>query len=235
MGTVAAAMTLLTPKAKPTPYAKRWWTIDLTQLRRTYTYWRNQARSLRRRGYVGSDIEERANKAAKEYHYRIRQRKDQHWEEFLEDKTNIWQAAKYSAPSSDSLFAKIPPLNKEDGTRTRDWAEQAEVMLTTFFPPLPEEIEDEGARSERSSIVMPQLTLEEVEQKVFAAKPGKAPGDDGLPAVVWKEVWPVVSEHILGLFQTSLDKGELSFQWRRAKIIRLRKPNKEDYSVAKAW
>jgi hypothetical protein len=28
----------LTPKARPSPYAKRWWTKDLTQLRRVYTY-----------------------------------------------------------------------------------------------------------------------------------------------------------------------------------------------------
>lgn len=28
----------LTPKARPSPYAKRWWTSDLTQLRRIYTY-----------------------------------------------------------------------------------------------------------------------------------------------------------------------------------------------------
>lgn len=91
---MASAVTSLTPKAKPTPYAKRWWTIDLTQLRRTNTYWRNQARALRRRGCADSGIEERASRAAKEYHDRIRQRKKQYWEEFLEENTNIWQAAK---------------------------------------------------------------------------------------------------------------------------------------------
>ena len=82
---------------------------------------------------------------------------------------------------------------------------------------------------------MPPLTIEEVERRIFAAKSWKAPGDDGLPAIVWKQVWPVVKDRVLLLFQTSLDEGELPTQWRNAKIIPLKKPNKGDYMVAKAW
>jgi hypothetical protein len=38
MSVVLEAVHTLTPKAKPSPYAKRWWTTDLTQLRQIYTY-----------------------------------------------------------------------------------------------------------------------------------------------------------------------------------------------------
>ncbi|KAM4055630.1 reverse transcriptase (RNA-dependent DNA polymerase) [Hirsutella rhossiliensis] len=134
----------------PPPYAKRWWTKDLTQLRRTYTYWRNQARAQRRAGQSRPDLEQRAKEAAKE--------------------SNIWRAA-----------------NK---------GEQAEELLSTFFPPLPTRIEPE-----------------EIEEKVMAAKPWKAPGEDGLPAIVWKKLWHVVKH----------------------RIIPLRKPDKGDYTLAKAW
>jgi hypothetical protein len=44
----------------------------------------------------------------------------------------------------------------------------------------------------------------------------------------------VVKDRVLLLFQTSLDKGELPTQWRKAKIIPLKKPNKGDYTIAKA-
>ena len=77
--------------------------------------------------------------------------------------------------------------------------------------------------------------MEEVEPKVLAAKSWKAPGDDGLPAIVWKQIWPAVKERVLSLFQASLDGGELPTQWRNAKIIPLKKTGKGDYTIGKAW
>ena len=53
--------------------------------------------------------------------------------------------------------------------------------------------------------------------------------------ITWKETWPTVKHYVLALFQASLEEGVLPYQWRRAKIIPLKKPGKEDYTVAKAW
>jgi hypothetical protein len=39
-----------TPEAKPLPYAKRWWTLELTNLRRDYNQKRNQWTASKRRG-----------------------------------------------------------------------------------------------------------------------------------------------------------------------------------------
>ena len=72
MSAVLEAVHALTPKAKPSPYAKRWWTTDLTQLRCIYTYWRNRARAERRAGQATADLEETAKGAAKQYHDAIR-------------------------------------------------------------------------------------------------------------------------------------------------------------------
>lgn len=235
MSTVCEAVEALTPTAKPSRYAKRWWTTDLTQLRQIHTFWRSRARAERRAGHNAPELEERARAAAKQYHDAIRQQKKNHWQEFLADDTNIWKAAKYLDANRGTSFDKIPQLTRADGSRTEDSREQAEELLATFFPPLPDRIEDEGERPQRPPVSFPEITLDEVERQLSAAKSWKAPGEDGLPVAVWKQIWPVVKDRVLALFRASIDEGELPQQWRHAKIIPLKKPNKNDYGIAKAW
>ncbi|KAG7145205.1 RNA-directed DNA polymerase mobile element jockey like protein [Verticillium longisporum] len=235
MDTVLEAVHELTPKAKPSHYAKRWWTTELTQLRRIYTYWRNRARSARRGGQAQPELERLAKEASKQYHDDIRRRKKAHWDDFLADNTNIWKAAKYLDTEGGGSFDKVPQLARADGTRTTNGTEQAEELLATFFPPLPGEIAEEGPRPQRSPIDMPEITLGEIEAQLFGMKPWKAPGADGLPLIAWRQVWPVVRHRVLKLFRKTVEEGALPNQWRHAKIVPLKKPGKGDYTIAKAW
>jgi hypothetical protein len=43
---------------------------------------------------------------------------------------------------------------------------------------------------------MPAISLE-VERQLFAEKSWRAPGEDGLPAIVWKMTWPTVKLRVL--------------------------------------
>jgi hypothetical protein len=228
MQVVLEAVNTLTPKAKPSLYAKRWWTQDLTKLRQVYTYWRNRARAQRRGREALPALEQQARAAAKEYHVAIHKQQRLHWDEFLAENTNIWKATRYLKPEESPGWSRIPPLQKADGSLTTSNSEQAEQLLATFFPALPENIEDEGDRPQRQSVPMPELTLEEIECCLMKTKPWKAAGEDGLPAGVWRQVWPAVKESVRHLFQTSLDTGTLPQQWKIAKIIPLKKPNKGD-------
>ncbi|KMK56426.1 reverse transcriptase [Aspergillus fumigatus Z5] len=235
MSAVSEAVHSLTPKSKPSPHAKRWWTANLTQLRQIHTYWRNHARSKQRAGRKAPYLETMAQGAAKQYHNAIQQQKKKHWNQFLADNDNIWKAAKYLKSGEDAAFGKIPQLLRADGTTTTNHKEQAEELLAKFFPPLPDNISNEGIRPQRAPVEMPAITIEEIERQLIAANSWKAPGEDGLPAIVWKMTWPTVKDRVLDLFQASLEEGALPRQWRHAKIIPLKKPNKENYTIAKAW
>ncbi|XP_044720027.1 endonuclease-reverse transcriptase domain-containing protein [Hirsutella rhossiliensis] len=169
----------LTPRAQPPPYAKRW--------------------AQRRAGQSRPDLEQRAKEAAKEYHDNLRRQKKAHWDDFVTDESNIWKAVKYVKSGTEMTDDKVPPLKRADGSITEGKGEQAEELLSTFFPPLPTRIEPEGERPQREEIAMPDLTLQEIEDKVMAAKPWKAPGEDGLPAMVWKKLWHVVKVRIIPL------------------------------------
>jgi hypothetical protein len=50
-------------------------------------------------------------------------------------------------------------------------SEQAEQLLATFFPALPENVEDEGDRPQRQPVPMPELTVEEIECCLMKTKP----------------------------------------------------------------
>ncbi|KAH3938737.1 hypothetical protein HBH98_241500 [Parastagonospora nodorum] len=208
---VLEAVHALTTRARPSPYAKRWWTQDLTQLRRVYTHWRNRARAARHSGAARPDLEETAKGASKQYHDVIRQQKRKHWDDFLADNVNIWNAAKYLKTGNEA-FGTVPALRRTDETATTNHGEQAEELLCTFFPPLLSHIDDEGHRPQRVPIEMLTITLEEVERQRHAANIWNAPGNDGLPVIVWKQVWPVFNDHVLALFRQSLEEGLLPSQ-----------------------
>ena len=103
----------------------------------------------------------------------------------------------------------MPPLVKQDGSVTEGDNEVASEFLDGFYLPLPQSIAEEPASTTVTPIEDPDLTIEEVQRKVFSAKPWKAPGRDGLPAMVWKQVWLVVKEAMLDLFNSSLDNAIL--------------------------
>jgi hypothetical protein len=84
--------------------------------------------------------------------------------------TNIRQAAKYLDPNGSSVFDKILPLTRRNRSTTKDKAEQAEELLSVFFPPLPPRIEDKGPRPQQTAVSLPPRTMEEVEQRIFIAK-----------------------------------------------------------------
>jgi hypothetical protein len=150
-----------------------------------------------------------ARRAAKQYHNAIRQQKKKHWQEFLADNDNIWKATKYLKQGEDTAFRKVPQIVRADRTSTTNHKEQAEELIATFFPPLPDNIDDEGSQPQRAPVEMPAITVEEIKQQLFTAKSWKAPGEDSLPAIVWKITWPTVKHRVLNLFQASLEEGTL--------------------------
>lgn len=54
---------------------------------------------------------------------------------------------------------------------TTNNSEQAEQLLATFFPLLPDSIEDEGDRPQRQPVPIPELTVEEIERCLMKTKP----------------------------------------------------------------
>jgi hypothetical protein len=63
----------------------------------------------------------------------------------------------------------VPPLKRRDRPVTEGKEEQARELLATFFPPLPENIDDELAQEQHPPLDFVQLTMQEIEARVFEA------------------------------------------------------------------
>ena len=224
------------PKAKPSAYGKRWWTPDLTALRRNYTWTRNLARSRRRQGHRDVNLEVATKTARHDFHHAIKKQKNQHWTEFLDDAKNIWKATKYLDPTKGSSFGRIASIRSQNGELTQDKPDMAKELLASFFPPPPEpERVHQNTRDNAEQFWMKSLSVDEIGQALAAASPDRAAGRDGLTIRVWREVWPVLQQQICQLFSTSLRQGKLPRQWKIAKIIPLRKGGKDDYTLPKNY
>lgn len=226
VGEVERVLHRITPKPKPSPYCKRWWTQELTEVRDEYNRARNQCERARRYGYPRKELEDIAKELRQRYHTKIREQKKKHWKEFVENAENIWKAARY-LDTSERGGTVVPALRTSEKTVEQD-AEKAGLLLSSFFPRLPEIQLEEGSEGEQPRIPMSdRLSLEEVRNAVMRAKPWKAPGQDGLPIGVWQKVWPVVGERVVHIFEASIQLSYVPAVWKIAKIITLPKAYKD--------
>ena len=88
---------------------------------------------IRRIGARDRKLEVLIKEASKQYYNAIQKQKKDHWDDFLADDANIWQATKYLSSNQGSSFDKVSLLERADNTTTRDRLKQTEKLLTTFF------------------------------------------------------------------------------------------------------
>jgi hypothetical protein len=229
---VSRALAQTCPTIQPSPYCKRWWTPELTQLRNEYTRTRNLCTRMREYGDKRPDLEDEARKRRQKYHTAIRDRKRQHWKEFLQNVNNIWTATRYMVGKCGT--AVIPTLQSGDEVVEDDKA-KAELLLSTFFPPtptIPEQTLTEPGRHE--PLPFYTITRAEVKAAIMKTNPWKAPGQDDLPAAVRQNTRPVTGDVIVQIFEASIQLGYVPRTWKSARIVVLRKPGKSP-SLPKAY
>jgi hypothetical protein len=208
----------------------------LTSLRKEYTMARNLARARRRQGRRNDNLEIAAKIARHDSNHAIKKRKKEHWTEFLGEPTNIWKAAQYLDSDKRSRFGRNTSIKGKGEEVIQDKARIAKELLHSFFPepPIPQRPErTRDAVADR--IFDKKLTIDETKKALFSASPNKAAASDGLTIRVWREVWPALQQQFYTLFATSLRQGKLPLQWKVAKIVPLKKGNKDDYTLPKNY
>ncbi|CEL11943.1 Putative Reverse transcriptase [Aspergillus calidoustus] len=156
-----------------------------------------------------------------------------HWKEFLDkaQEGDLWRAATYMRPRDP--HTSIPALRVGSREVTKNEA-KAKAFLEAFFPKMADPEEDDTTPPPEE-IPWHPITELEIHGSLKSAKGTTAPGEDGIITLVWKHLWPYLRTIITTIFAKSVELSHYPDQWKRARIIVLRKPGKPDYAVPGAY
>ena len=228
------------PTTTLTPMSKRWWTKELTTLRREAKRLGRQAYKFRDKPFHYSHaIYEDADKL---YHRTLKSTKLNHWRDWLEkaEDPDIWTVQKMlAAPASDGGSSKIPTLKyNTNGTEllAKTNEEKGRILAKTFFPPKPHpEPPTTNANYPPQCGKAQQITREIITRQLHKLKPYKAPGPDGIPNIVLTKCADILVDRLYHIYSAIYNKCLYHQPWKEFNTIVLWKPGKPSYEVPKAY
>jgi hypothetical protein len=173
----------------------------------------------------------------------IRAAKQRSFEEVLEKASSdggksTWPLAKWAKSKSllPPALPSIPTLTAPTSPATTPEA-KCEALKAPFFSPIPaadlSDIPSFAYPPEKVSSAT--ITVEEIASALSKAKPHKAPGHDGIPAFILKQLGRPLLEYLQALFQAWFAFSYHPSHFRCSSTVAIRKPGKEDYSVPATW
>ncbi|KAL5640019.1 hypothetical protein ACGC1H_007352 [Rhizoctonia solani] len=154
----------------------------------------------------------------------------------------MWMAASYlSSEPTDGGRARVPNLTytQPDGrsASASNNNTKSRVLMEAFFPPAPPPPPANApVPAHPTPIADPhELQKRHIRQAVYAMKPHKAPGPDGVPACVYIQSIDLLEDHLLPVFRASLHLGIYPLEWQKSRTVVLCKPGKPNYGIAKAY
>ena len=79
-----------------------------------------------------------------------------------------------------------------------------------------------------------KVSIEEVSEVLKTFKDNKVPGNDGLPAELYKTFWHLLGDSLVASFNTAFESGNMSTSQRQALITLIDKKDK-DRSLLDNW
>jgi len=204
-----------TPRSRPSPKSKAWWTPLLTTLRKEFAKTTRKAKKLR-----SPDSYATARQAKLGYFKAIKRAKATYWADFLAKTSpnNIWTAKQLVAPRETPRFPSLP-----DAT---DPVAVNNALLNHFFPPK-DPLPGRGRLTKNPSA--PPLTMEEIRLALSKSSPSSAPGPDGIPYSMWAKVNLINPLIILDLLSPLVAFGYHPPSLKNANGVVLDKPGKASY------
>ena len=228
------------PATKPSPFTKRWWTKELTELKQEQT--RLNKLSYCFRGIQDHAVHAEFKSATNNLSNRIDETKKEHWEEWLENATSrdIYTTNKYlNSEPSDYSSTWIPPLKTTNLQQHEELATEnsakAEALAEVFFPPPPVESIIPDCTYPEPLKARGFFSREDIRSAIKKLKSYKAPGKDGIQNVVIQKCVDTIIDYLYYIYRAVLELDEYPSHWLIILTIVLRKAGKAAYNVAKLY
>jgi hypothetical protein len=113
--------------------------------------------------------------------------------------------------------------------------ETVKLMLEHFTPEDNAQDDSEFHKQIRArsqgTVIIPddrEFTLAEIRNAVESMDNKKVPGEDGITGEIFKQIFEPLPKYITTMYNGCLRKGVFPKRWKRAKLIPIVKPGKED-------
>jgi hypothetical protein len=210
--TLQATIEAKVPKAKLGPHTKRWWTKELTELRKVMLKLRRKA--CKERHKDDNTAWEQFKDARRVFSNELDKIKKNHWCDWLEkaDDPDLWTAHKYiSAPPGDCGKTRIPDLSHVDkGERLTASInkEKSKALAKTFFPKkLKDGKQHPNAAKPTPICKADPISRDQIKRALARLKPYKAPGPDGIPNVVLTKCADILEDRLWHIYSAIWDRG----------------------------
>jgi ribonuclease HI len=237
---IEEAVSKTVPFKEPSPFRKRWWTKELTEIRKKFQ--KAGHKSHRRRMDPNDPIHEIYRQTRNQYTELIKKSKQDHWLQWLEeaDSTNIWKVHKLVVePSSDGGRTRIPVLKEEIGGRVHERItneDKSQALHKTFFPPPPTQEADYGNEIYPDPVCQfRNITDEQIIRAIDKLKPYKGVMTDDIANVVLKRCKQLITPYLGPIYRATFTLKTYPEHWKIYDTCVTRKPGKPNYTVPKAY
>jgi ribonuclease HI len=157
-------------------------------------------------------------------------------EETAATEAGLWKLAKWSRNRA-TIPGRIPPLKTAEGTTVTTTDDKARAFKEIFYPPVRQaDLSDIGLTESPPPICEDTpITTEEIQAAIAHPPPLKSPGPDGIPNLILQRIGRPLSIILVRVFNACLQLGYHPQHFRMQETSIIRKPQKPDYGVAKAY
>lgn len=187
-----------------------WWNEEITDLRRTCLRCRRKMTRARRRGMAEAETQE-YKEAKKKIKRAISKSKKKLWEELRQNVNNDPWGLGYKIVMK-KLGSKNPISEIEDHIM--------ENIINVLFPT--HVVRADNTDEENTTGLTP-FTIQELNTAARRLQNKKAPGPDGIPAEVIKEIANKRPEMLLNMYNSCLREGVFPEIWKKQKLVLISK------------